>query len=549
MKPAVVSARPRAVVVRLAGRVAGVAAVFGGAAGVGVQASAADFAFFGRSGDGIALDFSALPGVAPGATFSNLTGLSNHVTLTSDQLGLGSFGQTGELFFFANNAIDFPGFGDTNPDAPGFQGTTTGTVDIDGVTRGFSVTVQPGYTGSGRGAVTHNFDRLGGGVFNDALSVARQQQRLAYFEFQREGGGTAPVTGIFDTDTDEALRTFQAAFVGGLNTTQASVDGIVGPNTAGWLNAGNAPRWERLEPDANISSVSSFEPYATSWATELARVAAADAKADTGDNQRVTALSTLDGYGSSVIHNTHRAGMDIDLGIPAAARNTGNGFLSTAEATAADYARAFIDAHLNHPELDARVSRILNSNVDIIAAVNATHPGVMVNDTSGGHASHFHIDVTPRFQAAAPTNLLGDFNLDDTLDAADIDLLADNLGGDADIYNLTGFPNVDQSDLDFLVTQLLGGTAGDANLNGTVEQGDLDAVLQNWGQTDSTNPQLGWASGDLNGNGQVEQGDLDLVLQNWGNTPAPNFDGVAVPEPGAALVFATALFVSRQRAR
>ncbi|MEM8494770.1 MAG: hypothetical protein AAF663_05235 [Planctomycetota bacterium] len=72
---------------------------------------------------------------------------------------------------------------------------------------------------------------------------------------------------------------------------------------------------------------------------------------------------------------------------------------------------------------------------------------------------------------------------------------------------------------------------GDANLNGQVEQGDLNAVLNNWGSFDSS-----WSTGDLNGNGQVEQGDLNLVLNNWGDQfNAPDFSGFAVPEPTAAI--------------
>ncbi len=90
-----------------------------------------------------------------------------------------------------------------------------------------------------------------------------------------------------------------------------------------------------------------------------------------------------------------------------------------------------------------------------------------------------------------------------------------------------------------LSTPLLG---GDANRNGQVEQGDLDAVLQNWGSTDST-----WTTGDLNGSGQVEQGDLDLVLQNWGATAAPDFSGASVPEPAAGLLALSGAGLFRRR--
>ncbi len=92
---------------------------------------------------------------------------------------------------------------------------------------------------------------------------------------------------------------------------------------------------------------------------------------------------------------------------------------------------------------------------------------------------------------------------------------------------------------------------GDANLSGQIEQADLDAVLQNWGKT-STTDGISWVTGDYNGNGQVEQGDLDAVLQNWGDQlNAPDFTGYeafAVPEPSAAVLMIMALAVWRRRA-
>ncbi len=86
---------------------------------------------------------------------------------------------------------------------------------------------------------------------------------------------------------------------------------------------------------------------------------------------------------------------------------------------------------------------------------------------------------------------------------------------------------------------------GDANLNGQVEQGDLDLVLQNWG--DSTN--VGWELGDMTGNGQIEQGDLDLVLQHWGATAAPDFKGFIVPEPTAIVPMVLGAFAVAGRLR
>ncbi len=81
---------------------------------------------------------------------------------------------------------------------------------------------------------------------------------------------------------------------------------------------------------------------------------------------------------------------------------------------------------------------------------------------------------------------------------------------------------------------------GDYDGSGQVEQGDLDLVLQNWGQTDVSSV-AAWISfsglpGDNIG-GQVEQTELDLVLQNWGVSSAPDFKDSTVPEPALVGVF------------
>ena len=99
---------------------------------------------------------------------------------------------------------------------------------------------------------------------------------------------------------------------------------------------------------------------------------------------------------------------------------------------------------------------------------------------------------------------------------------------------------------------------GDANLNGAIEQGDLDAVLNNWGSSNLANPaaNISWATGDYTGDGVVNQADLDAVLNFWGSSldgslsgiAAPDFRGLAVPEPAAALLL-LALVASPRTAR
>jgi len=71
----------------------------------------------------------------------------------------------------------------------------------------------------------------------------------------------------------------------------------------------------------------------------------------------------------------------------------------------------------------------------------------------------------------------------------------------------------------FLLTPAL---TGDANLDGTVNGGDLNTVLAHYNQTGMT-----WAQGDFDDNGTVNGGDLNTVLANYNR----HLDvGAAVPE-------------------
>ena len=427
-------------------------AVWFAAAAACVSGRAADFDFYGRSGDAIALDFSQLPGVGAGATFGSLdlVGFGGHTVLTSDTLGGGEFTNSGKLWVFPNPARDIAALGDINPDARGFQGTLSGSVLVDGESRSFSVQVQPGYTGSGATAVGQSLERLNRAA-NNPLYVAQQQQRLRYYGFVRQGGAAIGVTGNFDAATDQATRTFQAAFLGGVNTTQNNADGIIGPISAGWLNAGNAPTWEELiDPDPQVpgqfsvaNMIGDFdilpardpgtgvrsgltpqtERFATSWTIDLIKTSTAGAKQATGRTQLINGMSYNDGYGSSCCHSSHRVGMDIDLHVDASTWNNGNGVVDDEEQKVITHALQFITAGT-----EGSVARILTSNDDILDGINTFRPGTAVYDSSDVHINHLHIDVAPPTQVAGMASLPGDFNFDNIVDAADYTVWRDGLG-------------------------------------------------------------------------------------------------------------------------
>jgi hypothetical protein len=77
---------------------------------------------------------------------------------------------------------------------------------------------------------------------------------------------------------------------------------------------------------------------------------------------------------------------------------------------------------------------------------------------------------------------------------------------------------------------------GDYDDSGAVGQGDLNLVLQNWGQTSPPVP-TGWINEEPVG--LIGQSNLNGVLQNWGNSAVANVG--AVPEPTSLALFGLAL--------
>lgn len=110
-----------------------------------------------------------------------------------------------------------------------------------------------------------------------------------------------------------------------------------------------------------------------------------------------------------------------------------------------------------------------------------------------------------------------------------------NLAVDGDSVSLTGYAFAINAADTFnyhleAVAELMKPTAvaGDANLDGRVDDDDLSVLLARW--TGARGAGGTWGMGDFDGNGAVSDADLSLLLANW--------TGVAgvVPEPAAAVV-------------
>ena len=146
-----------------------------------------------------------------------------------------------------------------------------------------------------------------------------------------------------------------------------------------------------------------------------------------------------------------------------------------------------------------------------------------------------------------------DFNGDGNMDGNDVDaLVGEIVAGTSNLaFDLTADGAVDDSDL----SQWLNDAAtangfaepyllGDANLDGTVNASDLNSLGKNWLVQPNT-----WQLGDFNADGIVNAGDLNELGQNWLASIPSAAAAQSVPEPSGwcLLAFSLVCIVCRRR--
>ena len=166
---------------------------------------------------------------------------------------------------------------------------------------------------------------------------------------------------------------------------------------------------------------------------------------------------------------------------------------------------------------------------------------VLLSDTEWGF---FIVDATP----ALP--LIGDIDGNGQLDANDIDQLtiAIQNGNTSASLDLDGDGSVSLEDRTFLISEIMGSSFGDTNLDGSFDSTDLVRVFISGTYEDDIDFNSSWAEGDWNGDRDFSSGDLIAAFSagNYEDTSGSQ----TVPEPAGILIggiFGLALHVYTYR--
>jgi hypothetical protein len=116
------------------------------------------------------------------------------------------------------------------------------------------------------------------------------------------------------------------------------------------------------------------------------------------------------------------------------------------------------------------------------------------------------------------STLLGDLNSDGTVDVSDADILSAAIADSSvdAFFDLNGDNVVDLLDQTFLVEDILGTRAGDANLDGKVDFADFLKLAANFGREPTANEPVVWSQGDFDADGSIAFPDFLLLSANFG---------------------------------
>ena len=108
------------------------------------------------------------------------------------------------------------------------------------------------------------------------------------------------------------------------------------------------------------------------------------------------------------------------------------------------------------------------------------------------------------------------FHAKSAISADDVDRLCKAIRENDSQFDLTRDGQLDRADLDFLVTEQLGTTYGDANLDRVFDSSDLVRVFTAGQYDDGIEANSSWATGDWNCDGEFDSADLVFAFQQGG---------------------------------
>ncbi|MCA9264027.1 MAG: hypothetical protein KDA60_09280 [Planctomycetales bacterium] len=206
------------------------------------------------------------------------------------------------------------------------------------------------------------------------------------------------------------------------------------------------------------------------------------------------------------------------------------------------------ESGLTHDHLFATGNIIVAGDIDIRFADFVPHPGDTFELISAAQGISALGDVT---YSDAPAELLPlldfedgvlriipDYNGNGEIEGGDIDLLVANFGNPFGAFDVNEDGATNHQDVQALIFNVLGTRFGDTNLDGRVDESDLEILQANLFHSS------GWSGGDFNGDGEVDGRDFNLWIQYRGfDRGAP----ASVPEPWGLAVLAPGALVLRQR--
>jgi hypothetical protein len=207
-----------------------------------------------------------------------------------------------------------------------------------------------------------------------------------------------------------------------------------------------------------------------------------------------------------------------------------------------DYASSEVSFTYDNDTSDD-VDPLLFGPLDYEGVMQETHLMTIVSSSfeSG------YVDGVLDFLSVTPlSDVPGDFNGNGILDAADIDLLSEQVraGSNDPLYDLNADTLVNDLDRKVWVHDLKGTFFGDTDLDGAFNSADLVQVLASGQYEDTIDLNSTWLTRDWDGDGDFTCGDLVVALADGGYEAG----AAAVPEPaGVVLAMTAAALVAIRR--